>query len=132
PPTRYVVCSKICFPAIRFAHAAPELSHDCCDKDKATNPAHSSPKIDSPAIRPDEVNTPAFSTRALCASLKPRRVATQSPSDRNSPPMKMANVVSKGKYIPTATSMGLRTCIMIIAMPKKMPTPTSGHGILPP
>ncbi len=47
---------------------------------------------------------------------------------RITPPMKMANVVSNGRYIPTATSMGLLTCIMMSAMPKKIPTMTSGHG----
>ena len=31
--------------------------------------------------------------------------------------------------MPTATSIGLFTCIMIIAMPKKIPTTTSGHGM---
>ena len=86
----------------------------------------------SPAISPEAVSTPAFSTRAFCAWLKPRRWATQSPSERKTPPRNMAKVVSNGRYIPTATSMGLRTCIMISPMPIKMPTTTSGHGISPP
>ena len=41
-------------------------------------------------------------------------------------------MVSKGKYIPTATSIGLRTCIMIMAMPMKTPTTTRGQGMSPP
>ena len=53
-------------------------------------------------------------------------------AQRITPPRKMANVVSSGKYIPTAKSMGLRTCNMISAKPMKMPTTTSGHGMLPP
>ena len=31
-----------------------------------------------------------------------------------------------------ATSIGLLTCIMMIAIPIKIPTSTNGHGILPP
>ena len=52
--------------------------------------------------------------------------------ERKTPPRKIANVVSNGRYIPTATSMGLFTCIMIMAMPKKIPTTTRGQGMLPP
>jgi hypothetical protein len=51
---------------------------------------------------------------------------------RMTPPTKMAKVVSSGRYIPTAKSMGLRTCTMISANPMKMPTITSGHAMLPP
>ena len=46
--------------------------------------------------------------------------------------MKMAKVVSMGRYIPTATSIGLFTCSMIIEIPMRMPTTTSGHGMSPP
>ena len=44
----------------------------------------------------------------------------------------MANVVSSGRYMPTANSMGLRTSIMISAKPISMPTTISGHAISPP
>ena len=47
------------------------------------------------------------------------------------PPMKIAKVVSRGRYIPTATSIGLRTWSMIITIPMRMPTTTSGHAICP-
>src|SRR5690242_18374957 len=92
-------------------------------------PAQTRPSTASPAISPEAVSTPAFSTRAFCASLKPRRCAAQLPTDRKTPPRKIAKVVSNGRYMPTATNMGLRTCIMIIEIPKRMPTTTKGQGI---
>ena len=46
--------------------------------------------------------------------------------------MKMANVVSSGRYMPTENSMGERTLIMMSEMPIAMPTMTSGHAISPP
>ena len=52
--------------------------------------------------------------------------------ERMTPPMKMAKVVSMGRYMPTETSMGLFTCIMIMAMPIRMPTPTRGQAMSPP
>ncbi len=48
------------------------------------------------------------------------------------PPRKIAKVVSSGRYMPTAKSMGLLTSIMISAMPIRMPTTISGHAISPP
>src|SRR5215469_4160880 len=116
-PARYDGRGKICGGTLGAAQM------------EARNPANSRPMSASPAIKPEAVSTPAFSTRARCAPLKLRRFTIQSPRLRNMPPTKMANVVSNGRYMPTATSMGLRTCIMISAMPKKMPTTTSGQGM---
>ena len=48
------------------------------------------------------------------------------------PPMKIANVVPIGRYMPIATSIGLFTPIMIIATPIRMPATISGHAISPP
>ena len=53
-------------------------------------------------------------------------------SQRIMPPMKIAKVVANGRYIPTATSIGLRTCNMIIATPRNMPMTTSGQAMSPP
>ena len=46
--------------------------------------------------------------------------------------MKMANVVSSGRYMPTENSMGLFTSTRIKPNPMQMPTTTSGHAMLPP
>ncbi len=46
--------------------------------------------------------------------------------------MKIALVVPIGRYMPIATSMGLRTLNMIIAKPIRMPVITSGHAMSPP
>ena len=94
--------------------------------------ATSSPASASPAIRPEAVRTPAFSTRAFCASLQPRFCVRLSVIQRTMPPRKMAKVVSSGRYMPTANNMGLRTCTMMSEMPMKIPTTTSGQGMLPP
>jgi hypothetical protein len=56
----------------------------------------------------------------------------ESVSQRIMPPTKMALVVPIGKYIPMATSMGLRTLNMIIAIPIGMPVITKGQAISPP
>ena len=48
------------------------------------------------------------------------------------PPTKIAKVVSSGRYMPTAKSIGLFTSIMISAMPIRTPTTISGHAISPP
>ena len=83
-------------------------------------------------MKPEAVSTPAFSTRAFCAALNPRRSRALSVSHRITPPIKMAKVVSSGKYMPTAKSMTLFTSSMIMANPIRIPAPTSGQGILPP
>ena len=46
--------------------------------------------------------------------------------------MKIANVVSSGRYMPTEKSIGLLTLIRISEIPIAMPTMTSGHAISPP
>ena len=49
----------------------------------------------------------------------------------NSPPTKIAEVVPRGRYIPTANNIGLRTSIRIKAMPSSIPATTlagSGDG----
>src|ERR1017187_1830490 len=97
-----------------------------------TRAAMSRPHSASPAIRPEAVRTPAFSTRAFCASFKPRRSRNLSVSQRITPPTKMAKVVPSGRYMPTANSITLFTSIMIIASPSRMPTITSGHAMSPP
>ena len=43
----------------------------------------------------------------------------------------MAKVVSRGRYMPTDTSMGLRTCMRMKARPIIMPTMMSGQAIFP-
>ena len=48
------------------------------------------------------------------------------------PPTKIAKEVCNGRYMPTATSMGLRTCSMISATPNSMPVTTSGQAMSPP
>ena len=78
------------------------------------------------------MSTPAFSTRAFCASLKPRFSAWRSTKPRMRPPTKIAKVVSSGRYMPTENSIGLFTWTRIRAMPITMPTTTSGHAISPP
>src|SRR5580658_4011561 len=93
PPTRYDGSLKICGGWL----GAPHDGTNC-------NPAQTRPSKASPAISPEATSTPAFSTRAFCALLNPRRLATQSPNERKTPPTKIANVVPKGKYMPTATS----------------------------
>ena len=52
-------------------------------------------------------------TRAFCASFKPRRWHTLSAIARMIPPTKIAEAISSGRYMPTATSIGLLTCIMM-------------------
>ncbi len=47
------------------------------------------------------------------------------------PPIKIANVVVKGKYIPTAISIGDGELIKIRAIAKNIPAKTSGHAISP-
>src|SRR5712692_8986652 len=101
-PARYKGSPKICGGCFGGAQTL------------ARKPAHSRPMSASPAINPEAVRIPEFSTRAACAEFNRRRLATQSPRERMIPPTKMANVVANGRYMPTATSMGLRTCIMII------------------
>src|SRR6266568_4599534 len=66
-PTVYRGCANIVADVTRLAHPAAECNHACCESDRATTAAHSNPKTDSPAISPDAVSTPAFSTRAFCA-----------------------------------------------------------------
>src|ERR1022692_1570665 len=48
------------------------------------------------------------------------------------PPTKIAKVVSSGRYMPTANSMGLLTCSMMSARPMKIPTMTNGQAMWPP
>src|SRR5271170_7007290 len=72
PPTRYDGSLKICGGWL----GAPHDGTNC-------NPAQTRPSKASPAISPDATRTPAFSTRAFCALLNPRRLATQSPRERN-------------------------------------------------
>src|ERR1035438_9538190 len=71
---------------------------------------------------------PTFSTRAVWASLRARRGRMESTTQRIMPPTKMALVVPMGKYIPMATSMGLRTLNMIMAMPIRMPVILDSHA----
>src|SRR5271157_3101557 len=97
-----------------------------------TRAAMSRPHSASPAIRPEAVRTPEFSTRAFCASFKPRPSRNLSVIQRITPPIKMANVVPNGRYMPTAKSITLFTSIMIIASPSRMPTITNGHAMSPP
>src|SRR5580693_1596774 len=66
-PARYVGWSKIWGLAQAGANCSP---------------AQTSPSTASPAINPEAVRTPEFSTRAIWAPLNPRRLATQSPSER--------------------------------------------------
>ena len=47
-------------------------------------------------------------------------------------PAKMADVVSKGRYIPTQTSIGLLTCKRISPTAISIPTIMSGQAISPP
>ena len=72
------------------------------------------PQSASPAIRPEAVRTPALSTRAFCASLRPRRSRSLSVIQRITPPTKIANVVPSGRYMPTENSITLFTSIMIM------------------
>src|SRR5581483_5528081 len=67
----------------------------------------------SPAISPDAVSTPAFSTRAFWASFRLRLSRKRSVTQRITPPTKMANVVPSGRYIPTENNITLFTMIMI-------------------
>ena len=48
------------------------------------------------------------------------------------PPTKIAPVVSKGRYIPTAINMGAGAPIMISAAAKNMPMMTRDHSSSPP
>src|SRR3970282_2203090 len=50
--------------------------------------------------------------------------AMRSASHFNMPPTKMAAVVSNGRYMPTAMSIGAGASIMISAMPKTLPMST--------
>ena len=46
--------------------------------------------------------------------------------------LKIAKVVSRGRYIPTLTSIGLRTCMRMKPSPISIPTIISGQAICPP
>ena len=48
------------------------------------------------------------------------------------PPAKIADVDSKGRYMPTAISMGDGALIKMSMTARNMPTITRGHAISPP
>ena len=58
----------------------------------------------SPAISPEAMSVPFSSARARPAAS--RFLAQRSAIQRMTPPRKMAELVSKGRYMPTAISMG--------------------------
>ena len=66
----------------------------------------------------------------VCASLNPRRFAMLSKTPLMSPPTKMANEVSSGRYMPTHTSIGLFTCTRMKPSAISMPTMMSGQAML--
>ena len=68
-PTTYSGCEKNCQDVILFATAAAHCNQCCCASARATSAAQNNPINDSPAISPDAVSTPEFSTRACWASL---------------------------------------------------------------
>ena len=90
------------------------------------------PASASPAIIPDAASMPTLSTRAFWARFNPLRRAIESLIQRTRPPMKIADVIEIGRYIPMATSIGLFTLIMIRAKPIMMPATTRGQAISPP
>src|SRR5215472_18080090 len=103
-----------------------------CASLRAMTPATAIPHRASPAINPDAVRIPALSTRAFCASLRFRRLRSESVIHRMMPPTKIAKVVPSGRYMPTENNITLLTSIMIMAMPNATPTTTSGHAMSPP
>ena len=88
--------------------------------------------LSGPAIKPLAARIPTLSTRMRCASLCPARWLSLSVIHRKIPPTKIANVVGNGRYIPTATSIGLRTLNMMRATPNIIPAITRGQAISPP
>ncbi len=91
----------------------------------ATMPASRMPTMASPATRPEATSRPRFSTCSLAlASCPKRRSDSRLATHLMSPPTKMAEVVVKGRYIPTAMSMGegepMRTNATANSMPMTM------------
>ena len=94
--------------------------------------ANTRPTSASPAISPEASSTPRFSMRDFWLSLKRRRAMMASTTQRMTPPTKMAATVSKERYMPTQTSIGLLTCTRMKPMAIRMPTTISGQTISPP
>ncbi len=89
---------------------------------KATTMASRIPIMASPATRPEATSKPRFSTASLAFLSSPSlRAASRSAIHLMRPPTKMAAVVVKGRYMPTAMSMGDGDPMRISATAKSMP-----------
>ncbi len=88
------------------------------------------PMIASPATRPLATSIP-FSFTALCRASSTGET-DRSTSHFNRPPMKIAADVSKGRYIPTAISIGARAPQSSSATPNAPPIASSPQAICPP
>ena len=83
-------------------------------------------------MNPELKSVPMFSAFIFWSAEALRAVRRESRSQRIRPPTKMAEVDSKGRYIPTATSMGDGALMRIRPRARNIPTMTSGQAISPP
>ncbi|MBA7619447.1 hypothetical protein ES703_26786 [subsurface metagenome] len=116
----------------RPSHAVPWTSGSLIASLRASMPEVTIPVRAWPAISPEAIKRPMFSTVSLPLAVGFFLATVLSRKYFMTPPKKMHAVARKGRYIPTAMIIGDGDPIRIKPMPSSIPAITKGQAISPP